>query len=413
MHLTLPIIRIERYSMELAREATSIKMECCNDASVSSTNILQCSVCGGKYHYECLGLTSNRFVALKDEYKAAWKCHSCGNVTRRARSNINTPVRSYAELPADDHTMDMSCDNLDHSHLSSSTSLGGNRTLITEKSSQPSISADFEAFTINLQTTLSQWRSDMNKDILQIRDDIRSTLTGIRKDMQVLRTEQTLLKQQVSTLRDDINDLQTGSQNQTAEHETLKKRVDDLSCNTSSAEFESTICSLETKIDVLEQQARQCNVEICNLPERRNEHLPSIIEAIGNVLKSPISLNHIVAVHRVPHAHQQSTRPKNIILKFTSRLQRDNLLSAYRKANSLKTEQIGMSGASTSIYINEHLTLKRKQLFRRTREVANNHNHKYVWIRNGTILVRERDGETAFAIRGEGDLNKIKKKTTD
>lgn len=395
--------------MELASEATSIKMECCNDTSASSTNILQCSICGGKYHCECLSLTSNQFVALKDDYKAVWKCPSCCNVTRRARSNVNTPVRSYTELPPDD-TMDMSCDNLDHSHLSSSTSLGGNRTLITEKSSQPS--TDFEAFTINLQATLSQWRSDMNKDILQIRDDIRSTLTGIRKDIQVLRTEQTHLKQQVSTLRDDIVDLQTSSQNQTAEHDTLKKRVDNLSCNTSSAKFESTICSLETKIDVLEQQARQCNVEICNLPERRNENLSSIIEAIGSVLKSPILLNHVVAVHRVPHVHQQSTRPKNIILKFTSRLQRDNLLSAYRKANSLKTEQIGMSGTSTSIYINEHLTLKRKQLFRRTREVANNHDHKYVWIRNGTILVRERDGETAFAIRGEGDLNKIKKKTT-
>lgn len=398
-------------TMELALETTSFKMECCKNTSTSSTNILQCSVCGGNYHFECLNLTSNQFVALRDEYKATWKCPSCCNVTRRARSNINTPVRSYAEIPADDRSMDMSCDNLDHSHISSSFSTV-NRTLITEKSSQPSISADFEAFAINLQATLSQWRSDMNKDILQIRDDIRSTLTGIRKDMQVLRTEQTVLKQQVSTLRDDFMGLQTSSQFQLTEHDTLKKRVDVLSSNTSPAEFESTICSLETKIDVLEQQARQCNVEICNLPERRNENLPSIIEAIGSVLKSPISLNDIVAVHRVPHAHQQSTRPKNIILKFTSRLQRDNLLSAYRKVSSLKTEQIGMSGTSTSIYINEHLTLKRKQLFRRTREAANNHNHKYVWIRNGTILVRERDGETAFAIRGEGDLVKIKKKST-
>ena len=398
--------------MESVPETTSIKMECCSVTSASSANVLQCSECGGRYHYECLSMTSKQFVALKDQYKAAWKCPSCCNVTRRARSNINTPVRSCTELPVDDQSMDMSCDNLDHSHLSSSTSIGGNRTLITGKSSQPS-SFDFEAFSISLQATLGQWRSDMNKDMLEIRDDIRTTLTGIQKDMQVLRTQQTVLKQQVSTLRDDIVDLQTSSQYQMAEHDTLKKRVDDLSRNTSSAGCESAMSDLETKIDLLEQQARQSNVEICNLPERRNENLPSIIEAIGNILKSPISPNNIVAVHRVPHAHQASTRPKNIILKFTSRLQRDNLLSAYRKANSLKSDQIGVSGTVASVYINEHLTLKRKQLFRKTREVANSHNHKYVWIRNGTILVRERDGATAFAIRGDGDLNKIKKKTMD
>lgn len=392
-------------------------MECCKDNSGSAINILQCSVCGGKYHHECLNLTLNQYVALKNEYKATWKCPSCSNVTRRARSNVNTPVRSYTELPADDLSMDMSCDNLDRTHFGSSMSLGCNKTPITEKPQSPTSTfpIDLAAFTSNLQVTLSQWRDDMNKDMLRMRDDIKCTLADIRKEMQTLRSEQTLLKQQVSTLCEDIMVLKTASQYQTAEHETLTKRVDDLSSAASSSVVEPTVCTLIAKIDHLEQLSRQCNVEICNLPERRNENLPAVVETIGNVLKCPISLNDIVAVHRVPHAHQQNTRPKNIILKFSTRLQRDNMLSAFRKANSLKTDQIGMSGTSTSIYVNEHLTLKRKQLFRRARELANKCNYKYVWIRNGTILVRESDGAAAFSIRGDADLNKIKTtiKTTD
>lgn len=386
-------------------------MECCNDALVSATNILQCTVCDGKYHCECLNLTSKQFLALKAEYKAAWKCPSCSNVTRRARSNLNTPVRSYTELPADDRSMDMSCDNLDHTNMSSSTGLSNNKTLITEALLQPAGFADLKGFTASLHVTLNQWRNDMSRDMLKISEDIKSALIDIRQEMKTLRTEQNLLKEKVSVLHDNVINLQSASQTQAVEYDILKQRVDDLSCSSPSTVVESTVSGLITKIDILEQQARQCNVEICNVPERRNENLPAIVEAIGNTLKSPILLSNIVAVHRVPHAHQQSTRPKNIILKFTTRLQRDNLLSAFRKVNSLSSDHIGIAGTSTPIYINEHLTLGRKQLFRKAREVAKSRNYKYVWVRNGTILVRERDGEAAFAIRGENDINKIKNKT--
>ncbi|KAJ8728441.1 hypothetical protein PYW08_016826 [Mythimna loreyi] len=380
-------------------------MECCNDSSVSVNNILQCSVCNGKYHYECLNLTSDQFLSLNAEYKAVWKCPSC--------SNVNTPVRSYTELPPDDHSMDISCDNLDHTNFSTSSGLGCNKTLVTEMLSPSTKTADLEGFVANLHVSLSQWRNDMRKDMLKISDDIKSALIDIRKEMHTLRTEQTLLKQKVSVLHDDVIALQTTSQGQAVEYDILKKRVDDLSRSPASTIVESTISSLVSKIDHLEQQARQCNVEICNVPERRNENLPGIIEAMGNVLKCPVLPSTIVAVHRVPHAHSQGTGPKNIIVKLTTRLQRDNLVSAFRKAKSLKSDQIGIAGTSTPIYLNEHLTLGRKQLFRRTREVAKTHNYKYVWIKNGTILVRERDGEAAFAIRGDNDIKKIKIKTAN
>ncbi|KAJ8705872.1 hypothetical protein PYW08_012918 [Mythimna loreyi] len=309
--------------------------------------------------------------------------------------------------------MDISCDNLDHTNFSTSSGLGCNKTLVTEMLSPSTKTADLEGFVANLHVSLSQWRNDMRKDMLKISDDIKSALIDIRKEMHTLRTEQTLLKQKVSVLHDDVIALQTTSQGQAVEYDILKKRVDDLSRSPASTIVESTISSLVSKIDHLEQQARQCNVEICNVPERRNENLPGIIEAMGNVLKCPVLPSTIVAVHRVPHAHSQSTGPKNIIVKLTTRLQRDNLVSAFRKAKSLKSDQIGIAGTSTPIYLNEHLTLGRKQLFRRTREVAKTHNYKYVWIKNGTILVRERDGEAAFAIRGDNDINKIKIKTAN
>lgn len=379
-------------------------MNCCTgEPNAACDNILLCCACEGKYHCECLNVTPGQYAALSVEFKASWRCPSCSNVTRRLRSNVNTPVRSYTDPAIVDNSMDMSCDVLEERSPPPGQA--------TEKPLQTISSSDLEIFTCELNKTLSNWRNEMNKDLSQIRDDIKSTMANIQKEINSLRSEQSLLKQNVRDLRNDVASLQATTQELTQHYEILEKRTNDLN-DTKSADVEQVVNALETKIDTLEQQARQCNVEIGNLPERRNENLPALIEAIGLALNCPVTQQNIVAVHRVPHAHQQSTRPKNVIVRFTSCLHRDNLLSAFRKA-SLKTEQIGISGTSSSIYLNEHLTLKKKQLFRKARDIAKRHQYKYVWVRNATILVREREGEPSFAIRGDRDLDKIRTKSVE
>ncbi|VVC87115.1 unnamed protein product [Leptidea sinapis] len=80
--------------------------------------------------------------------------------------------------------------------------------------------------------------------------------------------------------------------------------------------------------------------------------------------KLTISKKNVNSIQRVPHANQQNNRQlKNIIVKFTTRILRDNILSAFRKAGGVRSEQIGIQGQSQIIYMNEHLTLKYKRLF--------------------------------------------------
>ncbi|XP_063897730.1 uncharacterized protein LOC135118788 [Helicoverpa armigera] len=261
---------------------------------------------------------------------------------------------------------------------------------------------------IDLKNMLLSWKSDqdiiLNKLVAEVSElkqqglSIQKTNTEIEKTIQFFNKSYEDMRERVERLE--------------KEHKECEKRINDM-INISSG---PTITKLEAKIDSMEQQARLCNVEVCNLPEKRNENLFTIIEAIGNAVKFPVSQNDIVAIHRVPHAHQNDNKPKNIIVKFKSLLTRDNLLSAYRKSKCIKTDQIGISGALTSIYLNEHLTLKNKALFREARKLANECGFKYVWVRNATILVRKQDGTSAFAIRSNVDLGKIvsgKKTPTD
>lgn len=50
----------------------------------------------------------------------------------------------------------------------------------------------------------------------------------------------------------------------------------------------------------MEQQVRQCDHEITNVPERTNENLVSLLKNIGSVIGCTVHRD-IVSIHRVPH----------------------------------------------------------------------------------------------------------------
>ncbi|CAG4998396.1 unnamed protein product [Parnassius apollo] len=100
---------------------------------------------------------------------------------------------------------------------------------------------------------------------------------------------------------------------------------------------------LESKIDMMEQQVRQSNIEIVNLPERRDENLIAVLQNIGSIIKHPINPADIVSVHRVPHMDKKNPHPKNVIVKFSTKIIRDNVIAAARVVKSVKSDQLLIS----------------------------------------------------------------------
>lgn len=86
-------------------------MEChgCRLNHLDAKSFLRCCLCSGKYHFECLRLEESQFKALTTDYLSSWTCPSCVNVSRRTRSDQNTPVRQSL-VPLVDESLDMSCD---------------------------------------------------------------------------------------------------------------------------------------------------------------------------------------------------------------------------------------------------------------------------------------------------------------
>ncbi|XP_026744692.1 uncharacterized protein LOC113506028 [Trichoplusia ni] len=264
--------------------------------------------------------------------------------------------------------------------------------------------ADMNNQFTNINVNINNLREDFNTLSLtsaQIQNNVkelRAEYVAIKKDMLQLDTKHNELSQTLTEMKSTVN---FNSDN----YVDCERRLKDLERNMNNSAA-STVELLERKIDSLEQQARQCNVEIGNMPERRGENLITVLQSIGSALNMSLTSKDIISIHRVPHAHAQNNRPKNVIVKFNSKLMRDNVLSAYRLSKGLTSDRIGLSGSPCRIYMNEHLTLRNKDLFRKCRAAAMSNKFKFVWVRNATVLVKESEDSSTFAIRTEDDISK-------
>lgn len=297
----------------------------------------------------------------------------------------------------------------------------GNVTQRKRKQPECELTQAIAMLSTELKKSISDLRADMNSQFTNInacinnlRDEFNSlslTSSQIQSEIKELRADYFGIKKEISDLNTEHSDLSrvvtelTSTVNFNSENYVdCDKRLKDLESNMKSSAT-LTIGMLERKIDSLEQQARNCNIEISNMPERRGENLVTILESIGSVLNMSLSSKDIISIHRVPHAQTLNNMPKNIIVRFTSRLLRDNILTAYRLSKGFTSDRIGLSGTPSRIYMNEHLTLRNKELFRKCRAAAKSQKFKFVWVRNATILVKESEEAPTYAIRSEEDIS--------
>lgn len=307
-------------------------------------------------------------------------------------------------------------------------------TDLLETQSEPDLSADATISDIMDRVTTrpsnKRFRGDGNCTETDKFEDLKSMLQSWKKDQDAVLNkivaEVSELKQQNLNIQKSYVEIEKSIQFFNLNYEEMKSRLESLEVahkenvkrlnDMSNSVNAQAVAKLEAKIEGMEQQARSCNIEICNLPEKRNENLFAIMDSISSTIGLPVSHNDITSIHRVPHAQQNDRKPKNIIVKFRTRVMRDNILSACRQKKGLTSDQLGVSGATVNVYFNEHLTLTNKALFREAKKIANEVGYKYVWVRNGTVLVRERDGLSSIAIRHGEDLKKIvtsERKCTD
>lgn len=360
-------------------------------SDTSSNSAMKCKLCKSIYHYQCLNLSKAQFSSLGNEYLASWVCPSCHNITRRTKSNTNTPVKQHL-VPLNagdiDSSVNMSLDNSGHG----SSQLGSETEPVTMESIGRLLDSKLQ---ISFASFMMEFRNNFQNDVKKlVRSEMATVIEEVKNDygtsIEFISGEQASLKAQLEEKCNTIKSLESKSIS-------LRKDINNLNNRLANAE----------------KLSRSCNVEIQAVPESRSENLIAIFKKLCSEIKVPIDDLHIQACRRVAKMDNSSKRPRNILVTLCNPRLRDTILSSTARFNKahpeapLNSSHLGFLGETSRIYVAEHLSPECKILHKKTRETAKIKEYKYVWVKYGRIYVRKNDQSGAILVKNEDFLSKL------
>lgn len=210
------------------------------------------------------------------------------------------------------------------------------------------------------------------KPIVDSIDELKSSLSQLEDSHSALKEENSKLKRQLATIHNEL--------------ETLKFNCDEQ-----------------------EQYNRRECLEIHGIPTMEKEDTNDIITKVGSLINVKIEPNDISVSHRLPTKNKdRKDNIKPIIVKFTRRDVRDQLYSSRRLLKDHTIDDIGMGRlGSSKIFIQESLTFKKKDLFKKCLKFKKENKFKFIWTSYGTIFLRKNEHSPSHKITYESDLARL------
>lgn len=356
--------------------------ECCRVVVASTDVPIICISCNGYYHPQCVAASPRTDPTLRSG--SDWTCPECISVQPKSMKKDNTPVRMPARRQCDNDSFNVTVRNKNLKKNSSATSSG---------------------------SSASDKSADTSSDL---RDFIRQEMFNLKKDLE--SSFKTFINSELNIIKSEVQEIKTSIDFINKKYDEIKERFDLYDNSLVSVNnLSSDLCVLKTSLSKLDhennirdQWARRSNIEICGIPEKKNENLFNIIENISNHINFSFNKSELDFVTRVAPNNKDSKKPKPIIIRFLSRYVKDDFLSKAKQQRTLKASDLGISGVQSSIFFNDHLTSVNKTLLHLTKNKAKEFNYKFVWVKNCCIMIRKSESSPVLHINNNSDLFKIK-----
>lgn len=260
--------------------------------------------------------------------------------------------------------------------------------------------------------------SDIKSELSQINTSIsefRNELNSVKKDHAKAMSIINEIQDKQATLSTDVVSLVNSLEFHSSQQSTLQDKFTKLEEKYKKNEgFESELKSISNAIQDLKYEVEQqhqweriLNLEVSGIPETKSEDLCDLFLRIAKHVGVELTINDIAHATRIQPRQNVPGRPRNIIVKLKKRIHKDNIIAGMRKMRGLSTLDISMPGDSRRVYVNEHLTVANKQLFKKCRDIAKSKSYQYLWIKNCRIFMRKNDTSPPVNIKNVMDLAKL------
>lgn len=286
-------------------------------------------------------------------------------------------------------------------------------------------------------------REEVNDELRSFMEEIKGIVHEIKSQNNEINTELASIKSAISDIRSEVNSVR-------ADYRDAMNSIADIQCKqvemskefvelTKSTEFyhanqndfqqrlekletamnagqssgselrtiSNTIETLKTEIHQQQQWERLMNLEVSGIPESNSEDVIDYVTRIADHAGVKLTRDNIIHATRVQPRQNVSGRPKVIIVKLKNRYLKDNILAGLRKTRGVTTHDISVPGEPRRIFVNEHLTVDNKLLFKKCREFAKSKFYQFTWVKNCRIYMRKDDTSAAIYIKHDADLYKL------
>ena len=153
-------------------------------------------------------------------------------------------------------------------------------------------------------------------------------------------------------------------------------------------------------MDEIEQGTLKNSIEFVGIQETQNENVTAIV----NKIAATCGINDLG--HKTVY-RKKSTKTKNTAIVVS--LANGKIKEAIKdqiKQNRTRAKDIGIRGAAgeKSIYANDLLTDKKRELLWKARKLVRDGLVKFAWTKGGRIYIRKRQGCPAIRVVSESDL---------
>lgn len=305
----------------------------------------QCIKCKLLFHLDCVSLSTDDWSTFK-ELNKPWICIHCNKELRTTRTDF-TPASPIIAKPITSNKEITSLNDVLHAIQMNTTALN--------------------AFIENQKA--------QNADIIKSLDECHACIKENTSSVTSLQTKVDSLLAQVDYL-------------------TNEKKI-----------LESKVSELHLTVELLKQASRSKTVEIHNIPTTQGENVVELLNKIGTALDVDVSEVDVVYRTRPTATTFDPPRLPPIIVTFLRQSTRDSLIAKRKVKRDFATRHIGWNSQENfTIYINESLTPYFKKLYGAARAAKKSNIVKYVWVKNGKILIRKADGAPVITVHTLNDI---------
>jgi len=177
-----------------------------------------------------------------------------------------------------------------------------------------------------------------------------------------------------------------------------------------NSKFDKKIEDLEYKVSILEATVNKFerdkfknDVLIFGLPGDVENPKELTLKLIDK-LNANINSNEILNVKLL----KKKTNKNTMLVEFRSHESKKMLMTSKKHYKQLFAKNLGLKTENNNeIYIRNHLTNFQTHLYFQTKHFKNTHNFRFLWTKDGRILLRENEGSKVFEITCEQDLKNI------